>query len=164
LIPRLVDVATGAEKCEILEERLDNAPRWRPQLKRAIAEVVAECIVRILGEENVEEIYMVDLAGGEAVMDFAGRDVDLIVKIPGRLIGHEGSIKVILEEYFNAKLKDILAWYVAETGKRDLIELHVITDYDMGYGRLVTSSYVPAIRLYPKRRQVLQGQVFPYPF
>ncbi len=159
----LVDIIAGRRRCDWLEERLRNPPRWRPKLKSLVAEVVAECIAELLGSDVVEEIYYIDLSGGEVTMDFSGRDIDLIVKLNEKFMGLEGDVKRILEEHLNARLKDILAWYVSETGKRDLIELHVVTKYTMGYATLIQSRFNPAIRVWPKRRSLqLQGQVFPF--
>ncbi len=160
----IADLIAGRRKCSGLEGRLRDLPRWRPQLKRLVAEAIAECIVEVLGEENVEEIYMVDLAGGEFVPDFTGRDIDLVVLVSDRFLGMEGDLKKALETMINKELEQMLGWYIAETGKRELAEIHVVTSLDMGYGRLVKSKFYPAIRVWARRRGMGQGQVFPFPF
>ena len=159
------DLIAGRRKCEDLEERLEGIPRDRERAKRFLAEAVADCIVRLVGEDLVEEIYLVDLSGGEVAIDFSGRDIDLIVIVDKRLMGYEGDLKRVLEEYFNLELERVMGWYIAETGKKELVELHVVTSLDMGYGRLVRSRFYPAIRLWSRaRRRDLGGQVFPFPF
>lgn len=141
-----------AVNCRERFQRADLNDRWIPRLKSKIADVVAECIVELLGEENVDEIYYVDLAGGEVVHSFEGRDVDLIVKISRNLAGLENDIKQALEKSLNPILKDALAWYVSLNGKEDLLEVHLVTDYSLGYGVLVRSKFSPAIKIWPKRR------------
>jgi len=159
------DILAGRRRCRGLEERLSRAPRDRERAKRLLAETIAECIVELLGRENVEEIYLIDLSGGEATLDFSGRDIDLIVRLDKRLVGLESDIKRALESMFNVERERVYGWYIAETGKRELVELHVVTSLDMGYGRLVRSRFYPAIRLWSrKERRMWDNQVFPYPF
>ncbi|MCE4600195.1 MAG: hypothetical protein F7C38_01330 [Desulfurococcales archaeon] len=137
-------------------ERLEGKSfndRWIPRLKSKIAEAIAECIVELLGEDIVEEIYYVDLAGGEVVYTYEGRDVDLIVKVADKVSGLENDIKMALERSLNPILKEAVAWYVSMSGKTELLEVHVITDYSLGYGVLIRSKYSPAIRLWPKKSE-----------
>lgn len=147
---RISRIANLMDKCSELERKLEKLPAWRPKAKRVIAEAVASCIARLL-EDIVEEIHYIDLSGGETVTDFSGRDIDLIVKVKKEAVGLENDIKVALEYALNGILKDLAAQYIAETGKSDLVEIHVITDYSMGYGRLIFSKYYPSIRLWPPR-------------
>ena len=159
------DLIAGRRRCTGLEERLERIPRDRERAKRLLAEAIAECIVEILGRDLVEEVYLVDLSGGEVALDFSGRDIDLIVIVSKSLMGYESDLKRLLEDYFNRELVRLMGWYIAETGKKELVELHVVTSLDMGYGRLVRSRFYPAIRLWSKAaRRDLGGQVFPYPF
>ncbi len=148
----LADILAGRRHCRGLEERLERLPRYKPQFKRLLADVIAECIVEMLGEDLVEEIYLVDLTGGEVSTDFSGRDVDIVIIGSEKLIGHEGEVKRVLETYFNMVFEKLLGFYIAETGKRDIVEIHVATSLDMGYGRLVKSRFYPAIPLWRKRR------------
>lgn len=151
---RISRIANIMDRCEELEKKLSKLPAWRPRAKHVIAEAVATCIAKML-EDIVEEIHYIDLSGGETVADFSGRDIDLVIKVKGEARGLEGDLKAALEYAFNAILKDLAAQYVAETGKRELLEVHVISDYNMGYGRLIFSKYYPSIRLWPPRRDLL---------
>jgi len=160
----IADIVAGRRRCRGFEGRLERLPRYKPQLKRLLAEAVADCIVELVGEDLVEEIYLVDLTGGEVAADFSGRDVDLIVLVSDKFVGLEHSLKAVLEEHINKELEGPLAFYIAESGKRDLVEVHVVTSLDMGYGRLVKSRFYPAIRLWSRRRRGSTGQVFPFPF
>ncbi len=134
--------------CEDLESKLSNLPRWRPKAKHLIAETTASCIAKLL-DGYVKGIYLIDLSGGEFVSDFSGRDIDLVVDVKGELVGFENDLKQALEYALNALLSKAAASYINEVGKRDIIEIHVVSDYRSGYGRLIKSRYSPAIRLWP---------------
>ncbi|MCE4603268.1 MAG: hypothetical protein F7B18_08810 [Desulfurococcales archaeon] len=151
---RISRIANVMDKCEELERKLGSLPAWRPKAKYMIAEAVASCIAKMLGD-IVEEIHYIDLSGGETVTDFSGRDIDLVIKVKGEVRGLEGDLKAALEYAFNAALKQLVAQYIAETGKKELLEVHVISDYNMGYGRLIFSKYYPSIRLWPPKRDLL---------
>lgn len=140
-----------AGECRKKLEEANLKDRWIPRLKSKIAEAVSECIIDLLGEDVVEAIYYIDLAGGEAVHSFEGRDVDIIVKVSEKVIGFEKDIKVSLEKSLNPILREVASWYVSMSGKEDLLEIHIVTDYSLGYGVLVRSRFSPAIRLWPKR-------------
>ena len=156
------EIELKAQECR---RKLEQAPlddRWIPRLKSNIASVVAECIVELLGEDKVEEIRYIDLSGGEVAQGFEGRDVDIIVKVKGIPPGLEKDLKAVLESTLNPLLQERLAWYVTLTGKRDLIEIHIVTDHYLGYGVLLRSSFSPAIRVWPKRREDRLAFVFPF--
>jgi len=150
---RISRIANLMDRCNELE-KLQSLPSWRPKAKYIIAETVSKCIVKLLGDV-IEEIHYIDLSGGETVTDFSGRDIDLVVKVKGEARGFESDLKASLEFAFNAILSEVAAQYIAETGKKDLIEIHVISDYNMGYGRLIFSKYYPSIKLWPPRRDPL---------
>lgn len=144
-----IELRAGMCRKKLEEANLND--RWIPRLKSKIADVVAECIVELLGEDIVEEVYYIDLAGGEVVHSFEGRDVDIIIKVSEKASGLEKDIKMAIENSLNPILKDVVAWYVSMSGKEDLLEVHVITDYSLGYGVLVRSKFSPAIRVLPRR-------------
>ncbi len=147
----VVEIATGIRRCENLLKKLSNLPSWPPKLKMTIAEAVAECIVEMLGEDIVEEIYYVDLSGGEPRGDFLGRDVDLIVKIRSDLKHVEMDLEKILERYFNMEIYYLLGEIPLKVLKPDIIEIHVISSYDSYWGRMVKSPFTHAIRIWPRK-------------
>ncbi|MEB3787584.1 MAG: hypothetical protein GSR78_02375 [Desulfurococcales archaeon] len=142
-------IANAMEDCGFVERMLENLPRWRPKAKYMIARAAAKCIVKAL-DGLVREVYYVDLSGGEATIDFTGRDVDLIVLVDERLRGFEADLKAALEYSLNALIARYAGMYIAETGKKDVVEVHVVTDKNSGYGRLLTSRYYKSIKLHPE--------------
>ena len=142
-------IANAMESCDFIGMMLENLPRWRPKAKYMIARAVAKCIIKTLGD-LVREIYYVDLSGGEATIDFTGRDVDIIVLVDERLRGLEPDLKAALEYSLNALVARHAGIYIAETGKKDIVEIHVVTDKNSGYGRLLTSRYYKSIKLHPE--------------
>lgn len=146
----VVELSSGARRCEDLQERLRNLPSWPPQLKMAIAEAIAECIVKILGPNIVEEIYYVDLSGGEPRGDYLGRDIDLIVKVSDELRNAEQDIEKILERYFNMELYGLLGEVELKILKPDVVEIHVISSFNSYWGRMVKSPFTYAIKIWPK--------------
>ncbi len=145
----IVEIASGIRKCRSLEKDLAKLPSWPPKLKMTIAEAVSKCIVDLIGKEYVEEIYYVDLSGGEPRSDFLGRDIDLIVKVTPDLKPVELDLKKILEHYFNTQLFYIIGEVALTVLKPDLIEIHIITSYDTYYGRMIKSSFTYAIKVWP---------------
>ncbi len=145
----IVEIESGIRKCDNLERDLKKLPTWPPKLKMTIAEAVSKCIVNLIGREYVEEIYYVDLSGGEPRSDFLGRDIDLIVKVKPDLKPVERDLEKILESHFNTQLYYIIGEVALTILKPDLIEIHVITSYDSYYGRLVRSPFTYAIRVWP---------------
>ncbi len=155
-------ISLRAQECR---DKLEKAPlddRWIPRLKSKIADIVAECIVSLIGEEHVEEIHYVDLSGGEVTVGFEGRDVDIIVKVRGIPPGLEKDLKLALESTLTPLLQERLAWYVTLTGKKDLLEVHIVSDHYLGYGVLVRSKFSPTIKLWPRKNEDRLAFVFPF--
>ncbi|MCE4599488.1 MAG: hypothetical protein F7C81_04745 [Desulfurococcales archaeon] len=144
----IAEIGNLISTCEDVESKLSNLPRWRPKAKYMIAEATASCIAKLLNG-YVKGIYLIDLSGGEFMADFSGRDIDLVVDIKGDLVGFENDLKQALEYALNGLLSRVAASYISEVGKRDIVEIHVVSDYRSGYGRLIKSKYSPAIRLWP---------------
>ena len=155
-------IGLKAQECRRKLEKAALDDRWIPRLKSKIANIVAECIVDLIGEDHVEEIHYIDLSGGEITVGFEGRDVDVIVKVRSIPPGLEKDLKLALESALTPLLQERLAWYVTLTGKKDLLEVHIVSEHYLGYGVLIRSKYSPAIKVWPRKGEDRLKFVFPF--
>jgi len=59
----------------------DEKCRLWDEVRYAILEDIANCIVRMFSEKYIRAIYFIDLSGEEVAREGFGRDIDLIIEV-----------------------------------------------------------------------------------
>ncbi len=124
---------------------------WQ-RLKMRVADVIAECIVAVVGESKLRGIYFVDLSGGEVnVGGNVGRDLDLLVVLDDSVEGEREEVEKTIETLVNKMLKGLGVEISDYTTAPNMIEIHVIKDPRRDpYSQLLRSVFTPPIPIWER--------------
>ncbi len=124
---------------------------WQ-RLKMRIADVVAECIVAVVGESKLKGIYFIDLSGGEVnVGGYVGRDLDLLVVLDDSVGGEREEVEKTIETLVNKLLQGLGVEFSEYTTAPNMIEIHVIKDPQRDpYSQLLRSVFTPPIPIWER--------------
>lgn len=152
-----------AEKCcrgnilklrELLEVEGYASHTWQ-LLKRELADVLVPPILEFLGGV-VEEVYMVDLHGGEpANYECMGdKDLDIVLKVSKNASVECEELEELLEEEVSRILSKILGVNVKEAVKiPNIIEIHLAGESTGDYVRnILNSKNAPPILLWRRSK------------
>ena len=94
------------------------------EVRYAILEDIANCIVRMFSEKYIRAIYFIDLSGGEVAREGFGIDIDLIIEVENLGLDKyelESTIETIMHRLLSS-LRELKSLTTAPR----IVEVHII--------------------------------------